>query len=155
MSLLRSTMRCLVWILIQQHMLLTWNQGQSQQYSLCGPSILMLKLKLFKKPRNFSQLGSSSLSCTQSGFQTLYQSRKRMDKYGVVSTSRISIKYVLKMNFYFQTWICSLIQLLDMLCFHSWMASTVITKSECHPKMQPKQPFELLLATFTTSCPSV
>ena len=116
----------------------------------------MLKPRLFKKFRNSSQLGSSSLSRTQSGFQTLYRSRKRMDKYEVVSTSEILIKHIPKMHFHFQTWICSLIQLLGMLCFHSWMASAVIIKSKCHPKMQPKQPFELPLATFTTpSCPLV
>ena len=40
--------------------------------------------------------------------------------------------------------------------FYSWMASIAIIISECHPKMQPKQPFELLLVTFITpSCPSV
>ena len=116
----------------------------------------MLKLKSFKKSRNSSQLGSSSPSCIQNGFPTLYRSRKRTDKYDVVLTSGILIKHSPKMNFHFQTWICSLIQLLDTLCFHSRMVSADTTRSKCHPKMQPKQPFELLLATFTTlSCPSV
>ena len=156
MFLLRSTMKCSVWILTQQHMLLTWNQEQSQQYSPCRPFILMLKLKLFKKFRNFSQLGSSSLSCTQDGFQTLYQSRRRMDKYDAVLTFGTLIKHASRMNFHFRIWICSLIQLLCMLCFHSWMVSAVIIRSECHPKMQPKWLFKLLLVTFTTlSCPLV
>ena len=76
-----------------------------------------------------------------------------MGKYDVVLTYRISIKHIPKMNFHFLTWICSLIQLLGMLCFHSWMASAAIIRSECHPEMQSEQPFELLLVPFTTpSC---
>ena len=55
---------------------------------------------------------------TQSGFQILYWSRKRMGKYGAVLTSGILIKHAPKMNFHFLTWIGSLIQLLGMLCFH-------------------------------------
>ena len=95
----------------------------------------MLKLKLFMKPRNSSQLGSSSTSCIQSGFPTLYQSIKRMEKYDVMSISGILIKHAPKMNFHFQTWICSLTQLPDMLCFHSWMVSAVTIRSKCYPKI--------------------
>ena len=79
-----------------------------------------------------------------------------MDKYDVMLTSGILIKHAPKMNFHFLTLICSLIQLLGMLCFYSWMASVAIIRSECHPKMWPKQPFEILLVTFITPpCPSV
>ena len=64
---------------------------------------LDVKLKLFKKSKNSSQLGSLSPSCTQSGFPTLYQSIKRTDKYDVVSTFEILIKHAPKMSSHFQT----------------------------------------------------
>ena len=94
-----------------------------------------VKAQIIQEIQKLLTAGFTSRSCTQSGFQILCRSRKRMGKYDAVLTFKISKKHALKMNFNCPTWICSLIQLLGMLCFHSWMASAAIIRSECHPKM--------------------
>ena len=115
-----------------------------------------VEAQIIRETQNFSQLGLLSLSCIQGGFQTSYQSRRRKGKYDAMWTLEILIKHAPKMNFHFPTWICSLIQLLGMLCFHSWMASAAIIRSERHPRMQPRQPFELPWVTFIIlSCASI
>ena len=137
-------------------MLSTWNQGQSQWYSPCGPSILMLKLKLSKKSRNFPQLGLLSLSCIQRCLSNIVPVKKNNRQIRCCIDFRNLNKACLKDEFPLP----NMDMLIDSTAGHAMFSFmdgfSGYNQIRMSSKDAAKTAFRLLLVTFITPlCPSV